>query len=80
MVVDIDLTLGTIDYIHASRGSKRTLVGGIELKRGAKISVFQRKVMRIMRHRELVLPGDNDLNLGSIKAVWSGMMRLMASN
>jgi cell wall-associated NlpC family hydrolase len=78
MVVDIDLTLGTVDFIHASRGSKRTPVGGIELKRGMKIETLQKKVVRIMRHRELVLPEDNDVNLGSIKAVWSGMVRLMA--
>ncbi|MEI6397456.1 MAG: NlpC/P60 family protein [Pseudomonadota bacterium] len=79
MVVDIDLTLGTIDFIHASRGSKRTPLGGIELKRGVKIEVLRKKVVRVMRHRELVLPEDGDINLGSIKAVWSGMMRLMAA-
>jgi cell wall-associated NlpC family hydrolase len=80
MVLDIDMTLGTIDYIHASRGSKRTRVGGIELRRGASLARMQKDVVRILRHRELVVPEDSDILLTSAKALWSDMRRLLAVN
>ena len=80
MVIDIDLVLGTIDFIHASRGSKRTPVGGIELRRGTSIVKVQKDVMRILRHRELVIPEDSDILLTSVKELWSDMRRLLAAN
>jgi len=80
MVIDIDMTLGTIDYIHASRGSKRTIVGGIELRRGVSLTRMQKDVVRILRHRELVVPEDSDVLLTSAKALWSDMRRILAVN
>lgn len=80
MVVDIDTTLGTIDYIHASRGSKRTPTGGIELRRGSSITKIQRDVVRILRHREIVVPEDSNIILGTARSLWSDMKRILASN
>ena len=80
MLVDIDLNIGTIDYIHASRGSQRTPVGGIELRRGMSIVKAQRDIVRILRHRELVLPEDSGIFLGSGRSLWSDMKRLLVSN
>ncbi len=80
MAIDIDLTLGTIDYIHASRGSKRTRVGGIELRRGANIARMQKDVIRILRHRELVVPDESDVLLTSARSLWLDVRRLLVSN
>jgi cell wall-associated NlpC family hydrolase len=79
MVVDVDLSAGTIDYIHASRGSKRTPEGGIELRRGDSVVKLQKTLVRILRHRELITP-DDDIIVGSRLSVWSKFRRLMASN
>ena len=80
LVVDVDHALGTIDYIHASRGSKRTPVGGIELRRGSKLEKLGPQVVKILRHQELLVPEDSGIVLGSVKSVWSDMKRLLASN
>ena len=80
MLIDLDYTLRTVDFIHASRGSKRTPVGGIELRRGMDMEKMQRDTVRILRHRDLVLPEDSNITLSAAKAIWAGMRRLMASN
>ena len=85
MVIDVDPTLGTIDYIHASRGSRtRKPIGGIELRRGKPLNQVQHEVVKILRHRELVLPDDSDIILGSLvpsaKSLWNGMRQMFASN
>lgn len=81
MVIAVDPTLGTIDYIHASRGSRgRKPIGGIELRRGKPLEKVQRDVVKILRHRELVLPEDLEINLGSLESVLRGFKQALALN
>jgi hypothetical protein len=80
MLLDIHPALGTIDFIHASRGSKRTLVGGIELRRGVGIKKVQRETIRILRHRDLVDPTDSTIvNLTKMRQLLTDLRRRMAA-
>ena len=81
MVIAVDPKLGTIDYIHSSRGSRgRKPIGGIELRRGKPLNEVQKRTLRILRHRELVLPDDLDMLLGSRPSMWTGLRHLFAAN
>lgn len=75
MLIDIHNALGTIDFIHASRGSKRTPVGGIELRRGFSLRKIQRETVRILRHKDLLQPADFEINLTSVKRLLSSWRR-----
>lgn len=75
MLIDIHVALGTVDFIHASRGSKRTPVGGIELRRGFSLRKIQRETVRILRHRDLLQPSDFEINLTSVKRLLSSLRR-----
>ncbi len=75
MLIDIHPALGTVDYIHASRGSKRTPVGGIELRRGFSLRKVQRETVRILRHKDLLQPSDFEFNLTSVKRLLSSLRR-----
>lgn len=75
MLTDIQTALGTVDFIHASRGSKRTPVGGIELRRGFNLRTIQRETVRILRHKDLLQPSDFEINLMSVKRLLSSLRR-----
>lgn len=79
VLIDIQHQLGTLDFIHASRGSKRTPVGGIELRRGYNLRKVQRETIRILRHRELMEPIDSMIRLTSVSLLLSDLRRLMAA-
>ena len=79
MLLDIHPALGTVDFIHASRGSKRTLVGGIELRRGVDIKKVQRETIRILRHRDLVEPTDSIVALTKMRHLLTDLRRRMAA-
>lgn len=85
MVVAVDASLGTIDYIHSSRGSRsRKPIGGIELRRGKPLDQVQKEVIKILRHRDLVEPGDSEIivgeNVPTIQVLLGGMRKLVAAN
>ena len=69
----------TVDYIHASRGSKRTPAGGIELRRGFDLNRFQRQVVRILRHRDLVAPDDASTT-ALASSFWNDVQRILFWN
>jgi hypothetical protein len=80
MLLDIHPALGTIDFIHASRGSKRTPVGGIELRRGFSIKKAQRETIRILRHKDLVDPTDSTIvSLTKMRHLLTDLRRRMAA-
>ena len=80
MLIDIHPALGTIDFIHASRGSKRTLVGGIELRRGVSIKKAQRETIRILRHKDLVDPTDSTIvSLTKMRHLLTDLRRRMVA-
>lgn len=79
MLLEINPALGTADFIHASRGSKRTLVGGIELRRGVDVRKIQRETLRILRHRDLVDPADSIASLSKVRHLLTDLRRRMAS-
>lgn len=58
LLLAVDTVNHTIDYIHSSRGSRRTPVGGIERVRSADMFKIGRHVEKILRHRELIQPED----------------------
>jgi NlpC/P60 family len=70
LVLEVNLPLGTIDYIHASRASKRNKLGGIEIRRHVPIDPFQHSVKRILRHVELMTPEESGDNLGYVDFLW----------
>lgn len=71
LVIEVNLPLGTIDFIHASRASKRNKLGGIEIRRQESIDQLQHRVKRILRHLELATPEeDSGDNLGYIDFMW----------
>jgi hypothetical protein len=81
MVISVDAKSRTIDYIHSSRGSRgRKPIGGIELRRGKPLDEVQKRTLRILRHRELVLPDDLDMLLGSRPSMWNGLRQMFAAN
>lgn len=63
LVLSVDQVQHTIDYIHASRGSRRTPVGGIERVRSANMFKIGRSLEKILRHRELIQPEDHAIPL-----------------
>lgn len=63
LLLAIDHVHHTVDYIHASRGSRRTPVGGIERVRAADMFKVTRHVEKILRHRELIQPEDHVIPL-----------------
>lgn len=77
LVIDVNKALGTIDFIHASRGSKRTSTGGIEVRRGVAIDQVQRSVIRILRHLDLSSPEDSGDNIGFVDNLWINMKRVI---
>jgi NlpC/P60 family len=77
MVLEVNHIRGTIDYIHASRGSTRTNAGGIEIRRGAAIDSLQLSIVRILRHVELISPSDLGDNLGASDSLWFNMKQQM---
>jgi len=80
VLIDIHHALGTLDFIHASRGSKRTRVGGIELRRGTSIRKMQKEIVRILRHKDLFESEDPRINLTSVRGFLAGIKRMMAEN
>ncbi len=81
MVIDVDAKSRTIAYIHSSRGSLgRKPIGGIELRRGKSLDEVQKRTLRILRHRDLVLPEDQDMLIGSKPSIWSGLRYVFAAN
>ena len=79
VLIDIQHQLGTVDFIHASRGSRRTPVGGIELRRGYSLRRIQQETVRILRHRDLLEPMDSTIRLTSVSLLLSDLRRLMAA-
>jgi cell wall-associated NlpC family hydrolase len=79
MLIDIQQPLGTVDFIHASRGSKRTQVGGIELRRGVSIKKIQRDTLRILRHKDLVEPNDSLLVLSKFRHLMTDLRERMVA-
>lgn len=63
LLLAVDSVHHTIDYIHASRGTRRTPLGGIERVRGADMFKTARHVEKILRHRELIQPEDHAIPL-----------------
>ena len=78
LLLSVNEYLGSVDYIHASRGSKLTPAGGIELRRGFDYFRFQRQVVRILRHRDLVAPDGGTSALAA--NWWIDLRRLFAWN
>lgn len=66
LLLAVDPVHRTVDYIHASRGSRRTPVGGIERVRGADMFKTSRHVEKILRHRELIQPEDHVMPLSQM--------------
>lgn len=58
LLLSVDAANHTIDFIHSSRGSRRTPAGGIERVRAADMFKVGRHVEKILRHRELIQPDD----------------------
>jgi NlpC/P60 family len=80
LVLEIDRVNGTLDYIHASRGSTVSPLGGIEIVRGMKIEKVQKTAFRILRHRELLVPSDESgIVLSSTDWILHDLKRLIAS-
>lgn len=63
LLLAIDPVNHTFDYIHASRGSRRTPVGGIERVRSADMFKIGRHLEKILRHRELIETEDHAIPL-----------------
>ena len=63
ILLAVDPVHHTIDYIHSSRGTRRSPVGGIERVRGADMFKSARHIEKILRHRELIQPEDHVIPL-----------------
>ncbi len=80
LVLAVNKGLGTIDFIHASRGSKRTKVGGIEIRRSQPMERLQLNVKKILRHMELMPAEDSGDNLGYVEFLWFNVKQNLIAN